>query len=146
LRVEGSGVRSQKSGVRVQGSGVRGQGLGLTVEQRVNAVVLNGREGSGSKIGFCVSGFGFHPGVDLKTNLKSISHRCRFEVAFVWELIKETIHLPLGCLQGGTVEEGVDAVVLNGREREGRVRHAPHRPALLVLTSQLPHKIVNLLF
>ena len=22
-------------------------------------------------------------------------------VAFVWELTKETIHLPLGCLQGG---------------------------------------------
>ena len=24
-----------------------------------------------------------------------------FEVAFIWELTKETIHLPLGCLQGG---------------------------------------------
>ena len=32
----------------------------------------------------------------------SISHRCYlFEVAFVWELTKETIVLPLGCLQGG---------------------------------------------
>ena len=32
----------------------------------------------------------------------SISRRCHlFEVAFVWELAKETIHLPLGCLQGG---------------------------------------------
>ena len=32
----------------------------------------------------------------------SISHRCHlFEVAFVWELTKETMHLPLGCLQGG---------------------------------------------
>ena len=30
------------------------------------------------------------------------SKRCYlFEVAFVWELTKETIHLPLGCLQGG---------------------------------------------
>jgi len=35
-------------------------------------------------------------------NLKSISHRCYpILVAFVWELTKETIHLPLGCLQGG---------------------------------------------
>ena len=42
------------------------------------------------------------PGVELRANLKSISHRCQlFEVAFVWELTKETIHLPLGCLKGG---------------------------------------------
>ena len=35
-------------------------------------------------------------------NVKSTSHRCYlFKVAFVWELIEETIHLPLGCLQGG---------------------------------------------
>ena len=44
---------------------------------------------------------GCHPGVELGANLKSISHRCHlFEVAFVWELTKETFHLPLGCLQG----------------------------------------------
>jgi len=43
-----------------------------------------------------------HPGVEFRANLKSISHRCYlFEVAFVWELTKETIVLPLGCLQGG---------------------------------------------
>ena len=43
-----------------------------------------------------------HPGGNPGANLKPISHRCyRFEVAFVWELTKETIHLPLGCLQGG---------------------------------------------
>ena len=43
-----------------------------------------------------------HPGVELRGNIKSISHRCHlFEVAFVWELTKETIRLPLGCLQGG---------------------------------------------
>jgi len=43
-----------------------------------------------------------HPGVELRANLKSISHRCYlFEVAFVWELTKETIDLPLGRLQGG---------------------------------------------
>ena len=45
---------------------------------------------------------GNHPGVDLRANLESISHRCHlFGVEFVWELTKETIHLPLGCLQGG---------------------------------------------
>ena len=38
-----------------------------------------------------------HPGVELRANLKSVSHRCYlFEVAFVWELTKEIIHLPLG--------------------------------------------------
>ena len=68
-----------------------------------------------------------HPGVELRANLKSISHRCHlfevnlpqmppltdatshrchlFEVAFVWELTKETIHLPLVCLQGGVRTE-----------------------------------------
>ena len=43
-----------------------------------------------------------HPEVELRANLESISHRCHLEeVAFVWELTKVTIHLPLGCLQGG---------------------------------------------
>ena len=42
------------------------------------------------------------PGVDLRANLKSISYKYHlFEVAFVWELTKESIHLPVGCLQGG---------------------------------------------
>ena len=43
-----------------------------------------------------------HPGVEFGANLKSISRGCHlFEVAFVRELTKETIHLPLGSLQGG---------------------------------------------
>ena len=43
-----------------------------------------------------------HPGVELRANLKSISHKCHlFEVAFVSELTTVTIHLPLSCLQGG---------------------------------------------
>jgi len=43
-----------------------------------------------------------HPGGNPGANLKSISHRCYlFEAAFLWELTKETIDLPLGCLQGG---------------------------------------------
>ena len=38
----------------------------------------------------------------MRADLEPISHRCHlFEVAFVWGLIKETIQLPLGCLQGG---------------------------------------------
>jgi len=36
----------------------------------------------------------------FRANLKSISHRCH--LVFVWKLTKETIHLPLGCLQGVT--------------------------------------------
>jgi len=41
-------------------------------------------------------------GVEVRANLESIFHRCLFfEVSFVWELTEETIHLPLGCLQGG---------------------------------------------
>ena len=44
-----------------------------------------------------------HPGGNPEANIKSISHRCHpILVAFVWELTKETIDLPLGCLQGGT--------------------------------------------
>ena len=50
----------------------------------------------------CRDSAGIHPGGNPGANLKSISHRCcLFEVAFVWELTKETIVLPLGCLQGG---------------------------------------------
>ena len=43
-----------------------------------------------------------HPGGNPGANLKSISNRCHpILVAFVWELNKETINFPLGCLQGG---------------------------------------------
>ena len=36
-------------------------------------------------------------------NLKSISHICHpILVAVVWELTKEAINFPLGCLQGGS--------------------------------------------
>ena len=41
-------------------------------------------------------------------NLKSISHRCHpILVAFVWELTKATINLPLGCLQGCSASLGL---------------------------------------
>ena len=56
----------------------------------------------GRVFGVWASADGSHPGVELRENLESISHRYHlFEVAFVWKLTKETIHLPLGCLQGG---------------------------------------------
>jgi hypothetical protein len=43
-----------------------------------------------------------HPGVELRADLESIFHRCHLlEVAFIWELTKGTIHLPLGRLPGG---------------------------------------------
>jgi len=43
----------------------------------------------------CQETFGSHPGVELRANLKSISHRCHpIQVAFVWELTKKNIHLP----------------------------------------------------
>ena len=43
-----------------------------------------------------------HPAGNLGANLKSISCRCYLrEVAFEWELTKETIYVPLGCLQSG---------------------------------------------
>ena len=44
-----------------------------------------------------------HPGGDPGENLKSISHGCYpILVAFVWELTKYTIDLPLACLLGGS--------------------------------------------
>ena len=48
-----------------------------------------------------------HPGGNLGANLKSISHRYYLrEVVFEWEFTKETIHLPLGCLQSGSSNRG----------------------------------------
>ena len=52
-----------------------------------------------------------------------ISHRCYLrEVACEWELTKETIYLPLGCLQGGGPADAhlLEAEeVLPRRERHG---------------------------
>ena len=43
-----------------------------------------------------------HPGGNPGANRKSIPHRCHpILVAFVRVLTKETIELPMGCLQGG---------------------------------------------
>ena len=47
-----------------------------------------------------------HPGVELRGNFVSISHRCHlFEVEFVWEMTDETIYLPLYCLRGALQHE-----------------------------------------
>jgi len=47
-----------------------------------------------------------YPGVELRANRKSISRRCHlFEADFWGELTKETITLPLGCLQGGNLPD-----------------------------------------
>ena len=44
----------------------------------------------------------WNPGGSSGANLKSISHGCYLrEVAFQWKLTKETVYLPLCCLQGG---------------------------------------------
>ena len=49
------------------------------------------------------------PGVELRANRKSVSRTYHlFEVTFVWESTKETIRLPLGCLQGGFWGSGVE--------------------------------------
>ena len=43
-----------------------------------------------------------HPGGYPRADPKSFSHKCYLrQVAFEWKLTQETIHLPLGCLQGG---------------------------------------------
>ena len=43
-----------------------------------------------------------HLAVELRAKLKSIYHKCYLrEVAVACKLTKETVHLPLGCLQGG---------------------------------------------
>ena len=81
-------------------------------------------------------------GVDLRANLKSISHRCHFfDVAFVWELTKETIHLPVGCLQSGDHMNAAGA---------GEI--GPHMPAArhlsvhkLVLQKSIPTPIRRLI-
>ena len=82
------------------------------------------------------SGVGIHPGVELRANLKSISHRCYlFEVAFVWDLTKETIDLPVGCLQGGQ-GMGTDAPP---RSRRGASRcDTPHLRAAPLMARILP--------
>ena len=58
------------------------------------------------------------PVSNLRENLKSISHICHlFEEAFIRELTRETIHSPLGCLQGGHSAGAGQKEVLKGEYR-----------------------------
>jgi hypothetical protein len=69
------------------------------------------------------------PGGNPGANRKSISHRCYLrEEAFERELTKETIYLPLGCLQGGTLSHsstsdpiGVPCSKYDGSDRSRRI-------------------------
>ena len=64
-----------------------------------------------------------HPGGNPVANLKPISHRCHpILVDFVWELTRETIELPLGCLQGGIAPH------LSARRRAGVGRSRSRTP------------------
>ena len=73
-----------------------------------------------------------HPGGNPGANRKSITLRCYlFKVAFVWELTKETIVLPMGCLQGGPTSSGPAASysgsdVIPRRARPGLAGPRPH--------------------
>ena len=70
-----------------------------------SAVEHHGGVSGANKWGGAVS----HPGGNPGANLKSMSHRCHpILVAFVWESIKDTINLPLGCLQGGCEQDEGD--------------------------------------
>ena len=69
----------------------------------------------GNPVGFSVWGLGMrerrgllgwqsHLGGNPGADIKSISHICYLrEVSYGYELTKSTIHLPLGCLQGGVL-------------------------------------------
>jgi len=72
----------------------------------------------------------YHSEGNPGANLKSIFHRCYLrEVAFEQDLTRETIHLPLGCLQDGGVShargdvlthvDGVAARTCNGAGHSG---------------------------
>jgi hypothetical protein len=72
------------------------------------------------------------PGVELRGNLESISHRCYLsEVSFAGELTKATIYLPLGRLDGwhGRPSSAYMAAML--------VPFTPHSHLALTLS---PHK------
>ena len=72
-------------------------------------------------------------------NLKSISHKCYlFEVAFEWELTKETIGLPLGCQSASSPRRGADyhVILVIPSVAARTVLHAPNRTSLLRMS---PH-------
>jgi hypothetical protein len=69
----------------------------MKVDKR-GVVVVTGSEVKGPCANFEVP----YPGVELRENLKSNSHRCYpILLAFIWELTNQAIETPLGYLQGG---------------------------------------------
>jgi len=87
--VQGSGFRVQGARCRVQGSAEAH--ADLAAETRL----LGEAEGQVQHVVLLICRQALrirqppHPGVELRANLKSISHRCYlFEVAFAWELTK----------------------------------------------------------
>ena len=88
-----------------------------------------------------------HTGVELRANLKSISHRCHlFEVAFVWELTKETIHLPLGCLQGGSCKADLYGVMSKCRNFDSATYKSDMQDLSATLQDRLdPHCFTTML-
>jgi len=74
----------------------------------------------------------YHPGGNPGENLKSISHRCYLEVAFVWELTKETIVLPL------VASRAVRGHSMPSPRPVGNPNSFSNPPATYGVTSELP--------
>ena len=112
-RCQVQGVGCRVHGCRVYGIGCPVQGVGARY-LAVRESRLGEREGFLSILPVVCArahrrehlmrywGLG-HPRVELRANFKSISHRHLEEMAFIWELTKETIHLPLSCVQVGSI-------------------------------------------
>ena len=63
-----------------------------------------------------------HPEVEVRSNLKSKSHRCHLlKVVIVWLLLEEIVHVPLSHLQG---EARAQTAVLAASQREAEVCRA----------------------
>ena len=95
----------EEEGVGDPAAGLRADGRGAPCHEAQSLT----SQPAGSRSKFKMGGFvstqflaalsraSSHPGGNPGANRKSISHRCHpILVAFVWELTKETINLPLG--------------------------------------------------
>ena len=83
-----------------------------------------------------------YSGGNPEANRKSTSHRCHpILVACVWELTKETVNLPLGCLQGGEtfVADFLAALDVADRELE-----RPVGDGVRHLAGRLQHHLAGL--
>jgi len=117
----GGGLRLAQLGRAVGVRGGRGERIpvfetfkvGISFEARKNRMMHENLSGDGTsssakkmgEAGWCERAIS-QPGGNPWANRKSISHRCYLRAeAFEWELTKETIYLPLGCVQGGLLAE-----------------------------------------